>query len=273
MSLLGRQIAVNGLTFNVYVEGEGEPVLLLHGFPDSNYVWRRVIPHLVQAGYKVIAPDQRGYGESAAPVGRQHYTIDQIASDAVGILDALGIEKAQLVGHDWGAAIAWYLAGAHSHRFERCAVIGVGHPKAYVAAGWEQKRKGWYTLFFQLVGVAEKLIRAGDWALARKALGPHPELEHWIADLSRPGRLTAGINWYRANFLGLITARFPRARIPVLGIWSTDDLALAEDQMIRSAAYVDATWQYERFDGIGHWIPLDAPEKLSDVLIGFLSAK
>ncbi len=270
MSIQGTSMKINGLNLNVLVEGTGEPVFLLHGFPDSNYLWRDVIPPLVEAGYQVIAPDQRGFGESDAPKGRENYAMDLIAKDAVAVLDELGIEKAKLVAHDWGAVIGWLLAGTYSERFECYTAISVGHPIAYASAGYEQKKKGWYVLFFQLRGIAEKMTMARNWAIFRKTVHNHPEVDHWIADLSRPGRLTAAMNWYRANFFKLLKADFPRVKIPVFGIWSTKDVALAEDQMIGSEAYVDAPWRYERMKDISHWVPVDAPEKLSELIIEFL---
>lgn len=269
MSLQGQKMSINGHSLNVLVEGEGEPVLLLHGFPDSNYLWRGVIPRLTEAGYKVIAPDQRGFGESDAPEGKEHYDMDLIAKDAVSVLDELGIQKAKLVAHDWGAMIGWLLAGKYPERFESYITISVGHPKAYASAGFEQKKKGWYVLFFQMEGISEKAMRAKDWALFKKTVGNHPEVDHWIEDLSRPGRFTAGINWYRANLSKLMKTEFPRVSIPVFGIWSTDDVALAEDQMVSSAAFVDAPWQYERLEDTSHWIPVDAPEALSRLIIDY----
>ncbi len=244
MSISGQRIQVNGIHLNVYVEGEGSPVLLLHGFPDSNYLWRGVIPHLVKAGYRVIAPDQRGFGESEAPEGKENYDMALIVEDAIAVLDALNIAKAKLVAHDWGAIIGWALAGTYPERFESYTAISVGHPRAYASAGFEQKKKGWYVLFFQLEGIAEKAFMARDFALFRKSVHSHPDVDHWIKDLSRPGRLAAGMNWYRANLFKLWKADFPRVSIPVFGIWSNDDVALAEDQMIGSAAYVDAPWRY-----------------------------
>jgi len=269
MSIEGRRMTINGLSMNVLVQGEGEPVLLLHGFPDSNFLWRGVIPRLVEAGYQVLAPDQRGFGLSEAPEGVEHYDMNLIASDAIAILDELGIEKAKLVAHDWGAMIGWLLAGTHPQRFESYVAISVGHPKAYASAGFEQKRKGWYVLFFQLRGIAEKVFMADDWSIFRKTVEDHPELDHWIEDLSRPGRLTAGMDWYRANLSKLWKTEFPRVEIPVFGIWSTGDVALAEDQMIGSAAYVDASWQYERLEDVSHWVPVDVPDTLSDLIISY----
>lgn len=269
MSIQGRQIEINRLTLNVYEEGQGDPVMLLHGFPDSNYLWRRVIPNLVDNGYRVIAPDQRGFGASDAPEGIENYDIDLIAEDAVAVLDHLGIERARLVAHDWGAIVGWLLAGRNPERFDSYVAISMGHPSAYASAGFEQKRKCWYVLFFQPRGEAEKAFMANDWATFRQSVNNHPEVDHWIQDLSRPGRLAAGMDWYRANFPKLWKADFPRVTIPVFGIWSTEDVALAEDQMISSAAYVDTSWQYERMEGVSHWIPVDCPDRLSELILSY----
>jgi len=272
MSLPGQTIRVNDVNLNVLVEGNGEPVLLLHGFPDSNYLWRGVIPRLVEAGYRVIAPDQRGFGESDAPEGKENYKMELIAKDAIAVLDQLGFEKVKLVAHDWGAMIGWFLAGTYPDRFESYTCISVGHPKAYASAGFEQKKKGWYVLFFQLKGISEKAFSAKEYALLRKTTNNHPEVEHWIQDLSRPGRITAGMNWYRANFSRILKGDFPRVPIPVFGIWSSGDIALAEDQMIGSAAFVDAPWKYERMEGISHWVPVDEPETLSEMIIRYFKS-
>jgi pimeloyl-ACP methyl ester carboxylesterase len=270
MSISGQQIRVNGIDLNVHIEGQGIPILLLHGFPDSNALWRGVIPLLVEAGYQVIAPDQRGFGESDAPIGVKHYRIDTIVDDAVALLDALGIEKTHLVAHDWGAVIGWNLACKHADRICSYTAISVGHPRAYAAAGWEQKRKAWYTVFFQLRYIAEAVFKARDWAVFRWFTVRHPEVDHWIGDLSRPGRLTAGFNWYRANLINLLFGKFPRCAVPVMGIWSSDDFALVEDQMINSARYVDNSFRYERLEGYSHWVPVDAPADIGALILDFI---
>ncbi|QUD89685.1 alpha/beta fold hydrolase [Phenylobacterium montanum] len=265
-----RQFHIGELDMHVLLAGTGEPLLLLHGFPDSAQLWRKMIPALVGAGYRVIAPDQRGFGRTAAPEGVGPYRIDRIAADAIGLLDALGIEKAALMGHDWGAAIGWALASAHPDRFSRYVALSVGHLNAYASAGLRQKLKGWYVLVFQLRGLAEAMFSAGNFAFPRRWLGDPPEMPHWIADLSRPGRLTAGINWYRANIGPLLRPSFGRVQIPVLGVWSTGDIALAEEQMTASAGFCDAGFEYRRLDGVGHWIPLDAPDEAAALVLDFL---
>jgi pimeloyl-ACP methyl ester carboxylesterase len=270
MSLQGTRITANGIDMNVYLEGSGTPLLLLHGFPDSNALWRHVIPSLVASGYRVIAPDLRGFGETEAPVGVAHYRIETVVRDAVALLDELDVPAAHVVGHDWGAVAGWFLAGWHSDRLLSFTAVSVGHPRAYANAGWEQKRKGWYTLFFQLRGLAERVLSGNDWKWFRHRVRDYAEAEQWIADLSRPGRLTAGLNWYRANLSTVVFGRHPRCPVPTMGIWSSRDIALSEDQMRDSIRYVDNTWRYERIDDCSHWIPLDAPRRLSGLILDFI---
>jgi len=273
MTVRGRTVEVNGIRLNVVDLGAGPALVLLHGFPDSHALWRDVIPGLLQSGCRVIAPDLRGFGDSDAPRGRRSYGIDLIVADVVALLDELGIERSHLVGHDWGSAIGWVLAGRHPERFETFTAISVGHPRAYARAGWEQKRKGWYTLFFQLPWLPERLISANGFRPFRRWLRGYPETDRWISDLRRPGRLTAALNWYRANILPMAFRRFERCRVPVMGLWSTRDVALAESQMTGSAEYVDGPWRYERFEDLSHWIPLEAPERLSRLLLEFVAAR
>lgn len=265
-----QRLQLEDIRLNVQIAGEGPAVVLLHGFPDSSALWREVIPPLVDAGYRTIAPDMRGFGRSDAPQGVAQYRARTIVGDVVRMMDLLGVERAHLIGHDWGAVIAWLLAGYHPGRFCDLTALSVGHPAAYARAGWEQKRKGWYTVFFQLRGIAERLLGANDFANFRRWLNDYPECDRWIADLSRPGRLTAALNWYRANFFGVLFGRQPRCRVPVLGVWSSRDVALAEDQMKDSVKYVDADWRYERVEGVGHWLPLEAPREVSRLILDFI---
>ena len=271
MSISGERIQANGIGLNVYSEGDGPPVLLLHGFPDSNALWRHVTPALVESGYRIISPDLRGFGLSDAPAGRKNYHCKHAVADMAGLLDVLGIENAHVVGHDWGAVIGWLLAGNNPARVRSYTALSVGHPRAYANAGLEQKRKGWYTFFFQLPGIAEWTLSGSDWSRFRRWVHNYPEAENWIADLSRPGRLTAALNWYRANLFHVLFASHPPCPVPAMGVWSSRDMALAEDQMINSEKYVESSWRYERIDKCGHWIPLEVPEILSVLLLDFLS--
>lgn len=265
-----RRLRLNGIELNVHIEGEGEPVLLLHGFPDDHQVWRRTIPALVRAGFRVIAPDLRGCGLSEAPPREAGYHLSLLVGDVVALLDHLGIDRVRLVGHDWGALVGWALALRHPERVERYAALSVGHPASYVGAPLKQKLMAYYILLLQLRGVIETSLRARDWWLFRTLTRTPGEVDHWIARLSRPGRLTAAINYYRANF-GLFFRRdWPRAVIPVMGLWSDGDFALCREQMTGTARWLNGPWRYHEIAGAGHWLQLDAPERVNALLSDFL---
>lgn len=267
----GREIRVNDINLNVVIEGNGRPVILLHGFPDSSRIWRNQIKFLVEHGFQVVVPDLRGFGNSDAPVGKENYTLENIIGDVTALMDMLGIKRAPVIGHDWGAVIGWVLAIRHPERVERYVAISVGHPLAY-RSDFMQKIRSWYAMLFQIPFLSEKGVSALNWFLLRKLTGDHAETNNWISDLSREGRLTAGLNWYRANFLRLLFDDFPNVKVPVFGIWSSGDIFLSKGQMLKSAAYVDSPWRYERIDGASHWIPLDVPERLNHLLLEYLES-
>lgn len=268
----GRTIQVGDVALNVADRGSGAPVLLLHGFPDSSALWRDVTPRLVAGGCRCIVPDLRGFGDSDAPRGVSAYVLDAVLGDVIGLLDALGVARAHVVGHDWGAIVGWLLAARHPGRIASLTAVSVGHPSAFRRAGLEQKLRSWYVLAFQARGLAELAVRARNFALLRAMSAHHPEADRWAADLARPGRLTAGLAWYRANFLRLLTMPVPMVRVPVLGVWSPGDVALAEDQMTGSQRFVDAAFRYERIEGVSHWIPLDAPDRLAALVLEWVGA-
>lgn len=263
------RLKVNDLTFDVLDEGEGEPVLLIHGFPDDHTVWRKQVPALVAAGYRVIAPDTRGCGESDMALATRDYALPLLIADLIGILDALEINKVRLAGHDWGAVIGWAFAARHPERVHRYAALSVGHAAAYASGSFEQKLKGWYVLMFQFRGLPEWVARAGNWWFLRRFTAQPEEIARWIANHSRPGRLTAGINYYRANFGLLLHPDTTKVRVPVMGIYGDGDRFLAEVQLRDSAAFVDASFRFERIPGAGHWLQVEAPEQVNKLLIDF----
>jgi pimeloyl-ACP methyl ester carboxylesterase len=269
-----RRVAGDGVTLAVLDEGEGMPVLLLHGFPDSSRLWRHQVPALVGAGMRAIAPDLRGFGQSDKPETVEEYRIGRSMADMVAVLDALDLERAHVVGHDWGAGLAWALAAYAPERVARLVVLSVGHPNTLRQPSIEQREKGWYQLLFLFTGVAEELIRRDDWKLFREMLGDAVDRERYIADLSRPGALTAGLNWYRANATPEqeleCTRPFPPIGVPTMGIWSSGDRFVTEDGMIGSAEHVTGAWRYERVEGAGHWLQLDAPHRVNKLLLDFL---
>jgi pimeloyl-ACP methyl ester carboxylesterase len=268
-------INVNGLDFHVVDEGTGPAVLLLHGWPDSSELWRHQVPALVGAGFRVVAPDLRGFGQSAKPEGVDQYNLGLLLTDAVGILDALGIERARVVGHDWGAALAWTLAAFMPDRVEKLVAVSVGHPGAFGAAGVEQRRRSWYMLLFQFP-VAEEVLSRNDFAALREWFDMGVDFDRYKRDMSRPGALTAGLNWYRANLSpeALFSAEpppVPPVTMPTMGVWSDGDVALTEAQMEGSGAFVNpGPWRYERIEKVGHFIPVEAPDRMTELLLEFL---
>ena len=270
------RIVANGVTLEVIDEGRGSPVLLLHGFPDSAALWRHQIPALVAAGHRVIAPDLRGFGSSDRPADPAAYGMPTLVGDALGVLGALGVERTAVVGHDWGAALAWSLAAAVPQVVTRLAVLSVGHPAGFFTDPVQQRERSWYMLFFQFEGVAEEALRRDDWALWRTLFGGHGDVDRYLADLDRPGALTAALNWYRANMPPAafgVTHPSPQPPIgcPVLGIWSDGDHHCGEAQMLASRDHVDGAWRYARVAGASHWIPLDVPDEVNRLLVEFLA--
>ncbi len=264
-------VCVDGIDLDVVVAGEGPDVLLIHGFPDDHTVWRHQIPALVAAGYRVIAPDTRGRGESSAPCDVKSYRIELLVEDLVCILDAVGATKVRVVGHDWGSVIGWAFCLRHPERVNRYVAVSVGHPNAFAKAPLEQKFKSWYVLAVQVRGITEWAMRFANWFLFRTFTGYPKETDHWIGLLSKSGRLTAALSYYRANFHLTKAWNYPAVEFPVMGVWSTKDRFLGEQQMLATARYVRGPWRYERFDGANHWIQLDAAEPFTALLLDYLA--
>ncbi len=269
-----KTIEVNGLSFTVTDVGEGEPVVLLHGFPDSRHVWRYQIPALLDAGYRVIAPDLRGFGESSRPEGVENYTIDKLAVDVVGIMDVLGIQKASVIGHDFGAGLAWFTVAHYPDRFNKLVAMSVG---VTGNPGWqiiEQREKSWYFDFFNKEGIAEEALSADNFKLFRELIRNQGDPDRFFADMARPGALTAALNWYRANTRGfgkrITEPLFPLINVPVMGVWSTDDHHLLGPQMRESKWNVTGPWRYEKVEGAGHWMMLEKPAAINELLLDFL---
>ena len=264
---------------------DGPPALLLHGFPDSHLLWRHQVAALAAAGHRVIAPDLRGFGESDRPAEVEAYRMRHLVGDVAGLLAVLGVERTAVVGHDWGAALAWATAMALPDRVTRLAAVSVGHPAASAAAGIEQRRASWYMLWFLFPDVAERVVPADDWAFFRRwgwagaEPGADPDCDRQVADLSRPGALASALGWYRANidpahFVGRpagTPTSLPRVACPVLGVWSSADPFLTEAQMTGSAHFVDGLWRYERLEDVDHWVPVHAADRLSELLLDFLA--
>jgi len=260
---------VNGIRIHTTMTGQGPSVLLLHGFPDTHIVWRKQVPALAAAGFRVLAPDLRGYGRSDAPGGIFDYTLDKLRGDVLGLLDALHIDKVFLVGHDWGGVIGWQIAALAPERVHRYVTLSTGHPYAIAHAGILQHLRLTYMLGFMVPGLAEHTLRAADWFLMRQFTDEPGQADHWKRDLSPPGRLTSALNYYRANVSLVLPRGRPHVKVPVMGLWSDRDPALGEKQMRDSAHYVDGEFRFEHIHGADHWLQLTAAAEVNRLLIQF----
>jgi len=271
------QISVGELTFDVTVDGpeDGRPVLLLHGFPETARSWDSVRESLVRSGHRVIVPDQRGYSPGARPDGVEAYGMRPIVADALGILDALNVTTVDVVGHDWGANVAWCLATWHPERVRSLVAVSVPHPLAF---GWafrndsDQQQRSSYILLFRIKGKAEKVLLADDARRLRAMLTglPPDSVEHYVSVLSQPGALTAALNWYRA-MKRLDAADLPPVTVPTTYVWSTKDLAVGEAAAQKCGVHVDSTYRFVILDGVSHWIPEHAPDQLTAAILDQLA--
>jgi pimeloyl-ACP methyl ester carboxylesterase len=266
------RVNVDGVGIEYEVAGAGQPVVLLHGFPDSGRLWRHQVPAMAEAGFQVIVPDLRGYGRSDQPEAVESYSLPLLAGDVLAVLTELRIERAHVVGHDWGAALAWLLAALSPGNVDHLVALSVGHPATFRSTQ-QQREKSWYMLLFQFPGIAERWLTEDDWANFRSWSG-HPDAEQVIAELEATGSLTPGLNWYRANvppetWIGP-PLQLPPVQAATMGVWSSADFALTEKQMTDSAENVAGSWRYERLDGPGHWMQLDAPDEVNRLLLDFL---
>jgi epoxide hydrolase 4 len=276
-------IQTNGVNLHVVQAGpeDGPLVILLHGFPEFWYGWKHQIPALAEAGYRVWAPDQRGYNLSDKPDGLGSYCLDELALDVVGLIDAAGQERAFIVGHDWGAAVAWWLAIKHPQRVEKLAILNVPHPSVMRKTAGSTPRqmlKSWYIVFFQLPWLPESLIRAGNWRGAVQAIqgSARPgsfskaDMEEYRRAWSQPGAFTAMLNWYRAAVRRPPTrAASRRIAVPTLMIWGAQDSFLDRSMAQPSIDLCD-DGRLVFIEEATHWVQHDEPEKVNQLLLEFL---
>jgi pimeloyl-ACP methyl ester carboxylesterase len=268
-------IEANGLSHYVVDEGDGPPVVLLHGFPDSADLWRHQVPALTGAGFRVVAPDLRGFADSDKPVGVDNYVIFNAVADVRSIMQSLEIERAHIVGHDFGAGVAWLIGSVEPTLVDKLVVLSVGHPGAITRPLFAQMQLSWYSFFFQFEGTAETILQMNDWSLMRQWFASSPDRDRCIEALKRPGALTAGLSWYRANMRPEIWGTeipFPEVAVPTMGIWSRHDVLLTEEQMTDSVQFCSGFWRYERIEGAGHWMQLDEPPGVNALLLDFLKS-
>jgi pimeloyl-ACP methyl ester carboxylesterase len=279
-----RVVSTNGVRLHVVEAGpsDGPPVVLLHGFPELWYGWRRQIGPLADAGLRLIVPDQRGYNTSDKPAGVAAYRIGTLAADVVGLLDATGIDRAAIVGHDWGAAVAWWLGLAHPERVSRLAVLNVPHPavvRRHLLASPRQALRSWYIFFFQLPRIPERFLARDDFAtLARAVRGGRrgtctdEDLARYREAWRQPGALTGMVSWYRAALRGS-GQRLPRLRIAAetLVLWGARDRFLGREMAEPSASLCDRG-RLRFFEEATHWVQHDEADAVNEELRRFLRA-
>ena len=276
--LLHGYAQANGVRLHYVEQGSGPLVVLLHGFPDFWYSWRDQIPALAAAGYRVVAPDLRGYNESERPLGVEAYGLDTLAADVAALIHALGAERATVVGHDWGGLVAWHVAMHHPEVVSSLVIMNAPHPRAFrreLKNNWAQKRRSWYIGFFQLPWLPEAMLAVGDRWLLRRVLrrgGPahtDAELAAYLAAFAAPGAMTAALNYYRALF------RMPSKRpvtiaCPTLLIWGLRDRFLLPALADGTEAWVPTLERHEE-PRARHWVQHDASASVNARLLEFLS--
>lgn len=277
-------IETNGIKLHVAMAGpkEGQPVLLLHGFPEFWYGWRKQIPALVEAGYRVIIPDQRGYNLSDKPKGTRAYAMDKLADDILGLMDALGYEEVHLIGHDWGGLVGWALAIWHPERLHKIGILNAPHPDVMIRflrrGDPEQLRRSWYFFTFQIPWLPEYLMRKNDWrrmVLALRGSGKvhtftNEDIAEYKGAWSRPGAVTAMLNWYRASRYLPKLLKDTRVKVPSLLIWGMEDTALSHRMARPSIDYCD-DGALVLFEAATHWVQHDEAEAVNQLLIEFMS--
>ncbi|MFL5378930.1 MAG: alpha/beta fold hydrolase [Myxococcales bacterium] len=281
MDVMHRRVDLgNGIALHCAEAGTGPLVILLHGFPEHWASWRYQMPALVEAGFRAVAPDLRGYGECDKPRGLDAYRIDVLAEDVALLVTALGADRAAVVGHDWGGALAWYAAMWHPERVSRLVVLDCPHPSRMARAlrTFRQWRRSWYALLFQIPAVPEALLRANDFALLRGIFRLDParngaysaeDIEGIVRAAAKPGALTAMIDYYRASLRRRPHKRWLPIAAPTQVIWGQRDRYLAPE-----LAAPDPQWVPDQrvlyIPGASHWVQADAPERVNEALIEFL---
>jgi pimeloyl-ACP methyl ester carboxylesterase len=272
-----QQVDVGDLTFDVRVDGpeEGRPVLLLHGFPQTSLSWAAVTPLLTRAGLRTYAPDQLGYSPGARPGEVDAYSTPNLTQVTADLMTALGVDRADVVGHDWGANVAWALAGWHPDRVRSLTAVSVPHPAAYTVAyrtDPEQKERSGYLRLFWEQGKAEEVLLADDGRRLRRMLSggeggsgvPAEAIDEYVAALSAPGALTAALNWYRAMSS---SDRVDPLQVPTTYVWSDGDVAIGRTAAEACANYVTGDYRFVELPGITHWIPEQAPDQLAAAIL------
>ncbi|OGK85667.1 MAG: hypothetical protein A2050_02440 [Candidatus Rokubacteria bacterium GWA2_73_35] len=279
-----RFVGTNGVRLHAVVAGQGPLVVLLHGFPEFWYSWRHQIPALAAAGFRVVAPDLRGYNDSDKPPGVPAYRMTELVEDVAGLVRALGAGPAAIVGHDWGGAVAYAMAMLRPELVARLAVLNCPHPAAFARAIWggdlEQLRRSWYMFFFQLPDAPEALLAAREFRLLRRLAWDHArpgtftrrDVVRYVEAFAKPGALTGALNWYRAMFRRPQAGRrYPPIAAPTLVIWGTADHFLGPALLGGMRRHFGGPFRLVRLPGVSHWVQQEAPARVNALLLRFLA--
>jgi pimeloyl-ACP methyl ester carboxylesterase len=269
-------IPARGLVFDALTAGPptGELVVLLHGFPQTSACWTPLLETLAAAGYRAVAPDQRGYSPRARPTAVRDYRMPELVADVVAIADRLGAARVHLVGHDWGGVVAWMLAGRHPQRVATLTAVSTPHPRAFaraLVAGTQALRSA-YIPMFRIPRLPELLLgarrqRGLHWLLAQDGLGAE-WVEIYSRALAGPGALSAAMAWYRAATP--FSLRTPRVGVPTLYVWGSGDAALGPRAAVTTGLWVTGAYRFEVLPGAGHWLPEHHAEELGHLLLEHL---
>jgi pimeloyl-ACP methyl ester carboxylesterase len=271
-----RRLHARGLVFDVRAGGDpaGEPVLLLHGFPQTAACWTRLAEALAGAGYRILAPDQRGYSPGARPPAVRDYRMPELVADALALADLAGAGRFHLVGHDWGAVVAWHLAARHPGRVATLTAVSTPHPRAPAAAlrSGTQPLRSAYVTFFRIPRLPEVVLGARRMSglrlvLARSGLGAE-WVQAYAGALAGPGALAAALAWYRAA--GPSTLRAPAVAVPTCHLWGSGDPALGRRATEATARWVTGPYRLHVLDGAGHWLPEQHADELAGPLLAHL---
>lgn len=257
-----------GLHFEVRDSGpsQGEAVVLLHGFPQDATSWDAVAPALHDAGLRTLAPDQRGYSPRARPRARAAYRMRECALDVVALLDAAGVERAHIVGHDWGGGAAWAMAARHTERVRSLVVLSTPHPAAmaYSLTHSTQGLQSWYMAFFQLPALPELAVRGSLARTLRRSGLPEEKVLRYTARMEEPGALTGALNWYRG--MGVPKSSAAPISVPTSYVWGRHDFALGRTAADRTGSHVTGPYRFVELDA-GHWLPETRPAEVSAVIL------
>ncbi|MDT8910747.1 alpha/beta hydrolase [Amycolatopsis sp. PS_44_ISF1] len=254
---------------------DGRPVLLLHGFPEAAVEWEHQVATLGVLGYRAVAPDQRGYSPSVRPEQPAEYGITTLVEDVVAMADRLGWREFDLVGHDWGGAVAWWAADAHPERLRSLTVVSTPHPAALAAAMKTDEdqhlRSGYLTEWRQTRVTEQRMLADGARALRdvfdRRV--PPSKIDEYVQRLSEPGALTAALNWYRAGRPG---GKIGEISVPTMYVWSTEDVAFGSVAAFGTEKWVAGPYRFEMLEDVSHWVAEEAPEALTTLIVEHLSA-